>query len=103
MFTSLCLEKISINFLFHVYIYICAFLYSFKVEMDSEISEKSNNSSFEDLSNLNDNELKEESADTKSEDVLDIIGNGQITKKVCEREGWTRPKTLRITFMCLCS
>lgn len=51
--------------------------------MDSEISEKSNNSSFEDLSNLNDNELKEQTADTKSEDVLDIIGNGQITKKVC--------------------
>lgn len=54
--------------------------------MDSEKSEKSNNSSFEDLSNLNENELKETSdpqkSDEKIDDVLDIIGNGQITKKV---------------------
>lgn len=48
--------------------------------------EKSNNSSFEDLSNLNENELKE-SAETaasqsKTDELLDIIGNGQLTKKV---------------------
>lgn len=58
-----------------------------KITMDSEKSEKSNNSSFEDLSNLNENELKESSSDAqkseeKIDDVLDIIGNGQITKKV---------------------
>lgn len=53
--------------------------------------EKSNSSSFEDLSNLNENDLKDMSAGTadpdtstttKTDDILDIIGNGQLTKKV---------------------
>lgn len=49
--------------------------------------EKSNNSSFEDLSNLNENELKESVAEpaasqSKNDELLDIIGNGQLTKKV---------------------
>lgn len=66
--------------------------------MENDNIEKSNNSSFEDLSNLNENELKEASehaaaAEEKAEpststaaavadDLLDIIGNGQLTKKV---------------------
>lgn len=48
--------------------------------------EKSNNSSFEDLSNLNENELKESAepaaSQSKNDELLDIIGNGQLTKKV---------------------
>lgn len=48
--------------------------------------EISNNSSFEDLSNLNENELKESAepaaSQSKNDELLDIIGNGQLTKKV---------------------
>lgn len=56
--------------------------------MDGNI-EKSNNSSFEDLSNLNENELRDEitpnkdiDETNKSQEVMDIIGNGQLLKKV---------------------
>lgn len=60
--------------------------------------EKSNSSSFEDLSNLNENELKDmpsggdgaddgkdqttTTTEKKQDELLDIIGNGQLTKKV---------------------
>lgn len=46
-------------------------------------TEKSSNSSFEDLSNLNETELNSPEAEAKKEDeVVDILGNGQLTKKV---------------------
>lgn len=52
--------------------------------------EKSSNSSFEDLSNLNENETQggesttaePTKAATAGDEILDIIGNGQLTKKV---------------------
>lgn len=44
-------------------------------------AEKSSNSSFEDLSNVNVNDLK--NPDSPEEDEpMDILGNGQLTKKV---------------------
>lgn len=46
-------------------------------------TEKSSNSSFEDLSNLNETELNAPEAEAKKEDeIVDILGNGQLTKKV---------------------
>lgn len=60
-------------------------------------AEKSSNSSFEDLSTLNENELKEAQQsmdnanssksveDTPKEEDLDILGNGQLTKRVSHR------------------
>ena len=49
--------------------------------------EKSNNSSFEDLSNLNENELKEAAGEkpVPAEEVIDVIGNGKLLKKVIKR------------------
>lgn len=54
--------------------------------MDPE--KNSNNSSFEDLSNINESELKEhqqhdEDEDRKEEDdIIDVLGNGQLKKRV---------------------
>lgn len=47
-------------------------------------TEKSSNSSFEDLSNLNETELNEAKKDEvpKEDEIVDILGNGQLTKKV---------------------
>lgn len=47
-------------------------------------TEKSSNSSFEDLSNLNETELNDAKKDEvpKEDEVVDILGNGQLTKKV---------------------
>lgn len=56
--------------------------------------EKSSNSSFEDLSNLNDGEnvvkdgeqqVSEENAKSEDETLLDVIGNGQLTKKTVKK------------------
>lgn len=53
--------------------------------------EKSSNSSFEDLSNLNENELKVNNSNSLSEkesiqdDIIDILGNGQLTKRVIHK------------------
>lgn len=46
-------------------------------------SEKSSNSSFEDLSIPNVNEMDADVAE-KENNILDIIGNGQLVKKVYE-------------------
>lgn len=54
-----------------------------------ENKEQSNSSSFEDLSNENGNETepssndKPTSAETSEPEIIDVIGNGQLTKKVC--------------------
>lgn len=49
-------------------------------------TEKSSNSSFEDLSNLNETELNSppENAEVKKDEdeMVDVLGNGQLTKKV---------------------
>lgn len=64
--------------------------------MADSIKDKSNSSSFEDLSNITDAELKDASAPATTEplvatedepkstedDVIDIIGTGQLLKKV---------------------
>jgi len=51
------------------------------------MEEKSSSSSFEDLSNLNEQEIKEttikeETVQKESKDFVDILGNGQLTKKI---------------------
>ena len=53
-----------------------------------ENAEKSNNSSFEDLSNLNDGDIiPQTTADDKkpTDDIIDIIGNGQLTKRIIQK------------------
>lgn len=47
-------------------------------------TEKSSNSSFEDLSNLNEAELNPPEAEVKKaeDEIVDVLGNGQLTKKV---------------------
>lgn len=54
--------------------------------------EKSSNSSFEDLSNLNDADMKtttttesDNSKSNKDDEVLDVIGNGQLLKKIIKK------------------
>lgn len=56
--------------------------------------EKSSNSSFEDLSNLNDAEKNSTDKDVKTEEnILDIVGNGQLTKRVIkEAQGEIQPQ-----------
>lgn len=47
---------------------------------DFNREEKSSSSSFEDLSNLKEEDLKE-----REDEVVDILGNGQLTKKVLHK------------------
>lgn len=56
------------------------------------MEEKSSSSSFEDLTNLNEQEIKEASEavrkseeDSQTKDFLDILGNGQLTKKILKK------------------
>jgi hypothetical protein len=58
--------------------------------MDVEKSDSSDKSSFEDLTNLNENDLKESTPTdpnvpeiSEEETVMDVLGNGQLTKQVC--------------------